>query len=60
MNAARKDEEAEFNLAEYEKTMLREMEKSQKKMTGNKKFIDVSNNTSPAWRRTSRAYHNEI
>lgn len=29
-------------------------------MTGTKKFIDVSNNTSPAWRRTSRAHHNEI
>jgi len=60
MHAARKDEEAEFNLAEYEKTMLREMEKAQKKMTGNKKFIDVSKNTSPTWRRTSRAHHNEM
>jgi recombinational DNA repair ATPase RecF len=60
MHAKRQDEEAEINLAEYEKTMLREMEKAQKKMTGNKKFIDVSKNTSPTWRRTSRAHHNDI
>jgi len=48
------NEELAIELTEYEKTMVRTMELKQKSKSHNKKFLDISNSTSPFFRRTSR------